>query len=105
MSLQPKSASPTVLTPPRRPDGISQSVPPKEGAAAASSAPSPRSDLLRTPYLECSVSESNPDGSVHVTFLMPADVTRRMRLRAGKVPLEVYLWENVLHAAVEAHVF
>lgn len=56
-------------------------------------------------YIECHVSDANPDGSVHVTFLMSPDVTRRMRLRAGKMDLGKYLWENVLHAATEAHVY
>ena len=57
------------------------------------------------PNTQCQVSGENPDGSVHVTFLMPSDVTRRMRLRAGKMELGKYLWENVLHAATEAHVY
>lgn len=56
-------------------------------------------------YTECQVSDANPDGSVHVTFLMPPDVTRRMRLRAGKMDLAKYLWENVLHQATESHVY
>jgi hypothetical protein len=88
--------------------------PPKSVASAASSVTaesvqSPVTDSVTSiahilPSLDSQVS-FNPDGSCHVTFLMDANMTRRYKSRAQSVPLERYIWDNVLRAALESHVY
>lgn len=53
---------------------------------------------------KCRVSPQ-PDGGLQVHFLIDPDAAKRLARRAGSMPLERYLWENVLNRAVSSEVY
>lgn len=54
--------------------------------------------------IPCVVGE-NEDGSCEIILHVDADIMRRMRNRAQSQDLGTYLWQNVIRAALESHVF
>lgn len=76
---------------------------PSNGAAVPPAAAPPLAAPL--PALNCQISGTNPDGSIHATIHIDAMITRRLKTRAGNVPLNDYLWINVIRPALESHVF
>lgn len=55
-------------------------------------------------FLDCQV-EPLPSGEGAVTMVIPAEVMRRLRPRAGDMDLGEYLWTNLLRSALYGHVF
>lgn len=51
----------------------------------------------------CTVKEVGE--GLEVTFLVDPDIAKRIKSRAGTMPLYRYMWENVLNRAVTDHVF
>jgi hypothetical protein len=49
--------------------------------------------------------EEQPDGGLHVHFLIEPDVAVRIRRRAHTMPLDRYIWENILKRNIVDHVF
>lgn len=49
----------------------------------------------------CAITEQ-PDGSALVTFTMDPISTKRLNLKRGTMPLEMWLYENVLKQAVSS---
>jgi hypothetical protein len=54
-------------------------------------------------HYPCSVTEK-PEG-LSVTFTIEPSLIKRYKTRAGNMPLERYIWENLLARAVVDHVY
>lgn len=98
------SSKPSVAPPPRRldaPAGVAVNT----GSAPVAATPAllPKPAPITIP--ECVVSNSMPDGSFHVTFYVAPNIASRLRKRAEGKDMGVYLWENLLHRALDAHVY
>lgn len=46
-----------------------------------------------------------PDGGLSVTVQVDSTIAQRLRLRAQTMPLDRYLWENILKRAIADHVY
>ena len=53
---------------------------------------------------KCTVVEEE-DGTLLVSFRISPEVAKRVKLRAYNVPLDTYLWTNILNRAVQDHVY
>lgn len=49
--------------------------------------------------------EEHTDGGLIVTFYVDPQITARIKRRLGGVPLDKYLYENILYRACVDHVF
>jgi hypothetical protein len=52
----------------------------------------------------CTVAE-NADGTLTITVGVDEAITKRLKLRAQTMPLERYIWENILKRAFVDHVY
>jgi hypothetical protein len=48
---------------------------------------------------------SRTDGGLGVLFLIDPQTAHRIRMRAGTMTLDRYLWENILKQAAQSHVY
>ena len=64
--------------------------------------PPPVRDSTLVP--RCKVEELS-DGSIVVSLLIDSPVVKRLKLRAGPMPLHRYIYEQVLNRAVVDHVY
>ena len=53
---------------------------------------------------KCIVVEEG-DGTLWVSFRIDSEVAKRVKSRAYNVPLDTYLWANILNRAVQDHVY
>ena len=51
------------------------------------------------------LAQDQPDGGIQVHFLIDSTVARKLRTRAGRMPMAKYLWENILHRSIQDHVY
>lgn len=58
----------------------------------------------KLPVVPC-YCKSQPSGGLSVTFQIGPLETQRLKSRAGPMPLDRYLWENVLKQAISSAVF
>ncbi len=56
------------------------------------------------PNTKCLVTEQ-PDGALSVHFYVDEATASRIRKRANGMDLAKYMWENIIRAAVEGHVW
>ena len=53
---------------------------------------------------KCTVVEEE-DGTLLVSFRIAPEIAKRVKSRAYNVPLDMYLWTNILNRAVQDHVY
>lgn len=82
--MPPVSTSTPKSSPPK---GVSQPLPPDPST-----------------FPKCRVVEQ-PDGGLQVSFLIEEPISGRIRRRANGMPLERWLWENILNRAVTDAVY
>ena len=46
-----------------------------------------------------------PDGTLRVDFLVEIGAAKRLLSRAGVMPLDKYIWENILKRAIDTAVY
>lgn len=54
--------------------------------------------------VKCSAVEQ-PDGSIHVSFVIHPMASKRLRSRAQKIPLSQYIWDNFLKSAIDSALY
>ena len=57
----------------------------------------------KTTDMKCHVRDQ-PHGGLSVTFQIEEFYAKRIKLRAGPMPLDRYIWENIIKRAVADHV-
>lgn len=82
------------------------STPPPLPVAPASTPPPARApETMTNRAADHCQATVNPDGSINVMLHITPDVGKRYINRVGARPMDEYLWQNILRAALESHVY
>ncbi len=71
------------------PQPIKVNIKPNDPAAIPTAIPPPK----------CMVTDQ-PDGAMAVQFLISPEIASRLRRRANTMPMDRYLWENILYRSI-----
>lgn len=74
--------------------------PTKPASVVPPTKPTPGTD----PTFRCIVTDHG-DGGLVVAFKIDTLAANRLKLRANGMPLDVYIYENILKPSISAHVF